>query len=517
MQSYKHVVIVGIDGAGSFFRQAETPNIDRIFKGGALTYNMRVTSPTSSCPSWASCLHGVNPEHHGLIENYFVETFPYPEKAAKYPSFLKVVKAALPDSTAAAVYQWIGINGLVEDDAGIFKRRAGDKDARDFLVNEYLKDGTPTVLYVHLGYVDSRGHVFGYGSPEHLNEIKICDGYVGDIYNALIENGTLDDTLFIVTSDHGGIDHDGHGGLTDDEKYAILALVGKTVEPNGVPQNAEIRDVAAIVLKALGIEQPDVYTARVPDGVFKGVSGLQRPKYYDPDSPRLHYPAPTRDTVSFVKGNIDKPLSHYFSFDGKLNGFTPHGDLKYTDGYFGEALMLDDGYISLDGFDVGCEDLTLAVWLKTPSCHEDSPLFSNRKITKDNTESGFTLSFVRNTYVCPAMHHLQLDIILGGKRFSLDCEMADNYQYGWVHLVLVIDRKHSTVSIYQDFELKAKATAWLLRYPHPLRQNTTCLSMAQDITGTHPYKVGLEVDELLIFPAALSDNDVCALKEFYPK
>ena len=36
--AYKHVVIVGIDGAGRFVEQADTPEFDRIFKNGALTY-----------------------------------------------------------------------------------------------------------------------------------------------------------------------------------------------------------------------------------------------------------------------------------------------------------------------------------------------------------------------------------------------------------------------------------------------------------------------------------------------
>ena len=35
---YKHVVILGVDGGGTGFREADTPNLDRIFENGSVTY-----------------------------------------------------------------------------------------------------------------------------------------------------------------------------------------------------------------------------------------------------------------------------------------------------------------------------------------------------------------------------------------------------------------------------------------------------------------------------------------------
>ena len=87
--SYKYAVIVGVDGAGSFYpnvtKQADgtyaenqngtslTPRMDEIFKNGAVTHTMRVASPTASSVSWMSALHGVKPENHGNTENITVE------------------------------------------------------------------------------------------------------------------------------------------------------------------------------------------------------------------------------------------------------------------------------------------------------------------------------------------------------------------------------------------------------------------------------------------------------------
>ena len=51
---YKHVVIIGVDGAGAFFKQANTPNIDFIFMDGAVTYEAITSTPSISAHSWAS-------------------------------------------------------------------------------------------------------------------------------------------------------------------------------------------------------------------------------------------------------------------------------------------------------------------------------------------------------------------------------------------------------------------------------------------------------------------------------
>ena len=215
MADYKHVIVIGVDGAGAFFRDADTPNIDRIFENGAKTYNMRSISPTSSCPCWMSCLHGVLPEHHGIIENYFVERFPLPDTVSRYPSFLKLAKERFPDMDAAAIYDWIGINGIVEDGAGITKQKFHDAPLADYIVNDYLVNNVPSVLFIHFGTTDTKGHLEGYGSEAHLEQITVTDGYIGRIYDKLEELGMADDTLFIVTTDHGGTM----------ERYAHLAYL----------------------------------------------------------------------------------------------------------------------------------------------------------------------------------------------------------------------------------------------------------------------------------------------------
>lgn len=522
MGDYKHVVILGADGAGAFFRNTETPNIDRIFRDGAVTYDMRVTAPTSSCPSWMSFFHGVNPEHHGLIENYFVEYFTYPSAQFKYPSFMKVVRDARPDADLAALYAWIGINGIVEDDAGIFKKHIADDNIPAFMRDEYLKDNMPTVLYVHFGRTDSAGHMYGYGSPEHLNQITLTDGYIGEIYDTLVERGMIDDTLFIVTSDHGG-SAKWHGGLTDEEKYVMFAAAGRTVEQGGVPQSMEIRDVASVVLYAFGIEQPSNYTSRVPSGLFAGVAACERPVYYDEGSPRYHVPEQTRDTCGFIEKNLGKRPVKYYSFDnGDLGDLVAHDSVSFGEGYFGTAVVLDDGYLTLDDFPLDKTSFTLAAWVKTPSPHCQEPIFANNPVKFFAGEpyretDGFVLALTRNTYVLPAIHTTHLAIAANGKPFTVEAAMPTDFPLGWIHIAMVVDRESGIASIYHDFKLVAKNLAWGVKKDVALSGVKPGLVIGQDGPETFEHKCGLSLDEVLFFDSALTTEDMEKLASYYGK
>ncbi|MBP5622488.1 MAG: alkaline phosphatase family protein, partial [Thermoguttaceae bacterium] len=72
-----HVVVIGVDGGGAFFKQADTPNLDRIFENGAVSYEVITSKPTISAQCWGSMLHGVTPEFHGLT-NGIVSSTPFP-------------------------------------------------------------------------------------------------------------------------------------------------------------------------------------------------------------------------------------------------------------------------------------------------------------------------------------------------------------------------------------------------------------------------------------------------------
>ncbi|MHB1152963.1 MAG: alkaline phosphatase family protein [Eubacteriales bacterium] len=274
---YKHVIVVGIDGAGSFFREAETPVFDRIFQNGAVTYHALASNPTISAECWGAMLLGVGPKVHKLT-NSIVSSTPYPHDSA-VPSLFRRIREAMPDAELGSFCDWNPITyGIVEDNIGV----THDTDRDTVLttrITEYIKAKKPVFLFIQMDSADGAGHSFGYGSPEHLKRIGEVDVLIGDIYDAVRQTGMLDDTLFCVIADHGGTPFNGkgagHGGWSDAEKYVTFAAAGKTVSHCEI-EEMNVRDLAAIVLYALNISAPEFceggWTSQIPGGMFKDSS-----------------------------------------------------------------------------------------------------------------------------------------------------------------------------------------------------------------------------------------------------
>lgn len=280
-RKYSHIIVIGVDGAGSWFKIADTPFFDKIFENGAVTYNALSSKPTISAECWGSMLIGVGPEVHRLT-NKRVTVLPYPVWS-KHPTVFRRIRKAYPKAELGAYCEWNPINkGIVEKGLGVEKKTAKDKEMTPLICN-YIYEKKPDFLFVHFDSVDGAGHSNGYGTPQHISAIEEVDKLLGNVYSAVKGAGILDDTLFIVIADHGGT-NDGkgkgsHGGWTDEEKYVTFAAVGKNIK-SGEIKEMNIRDLAAIVLYAMGIEAPDFdekgWTSQIPKGLFADYEGEYR-------------------------------------------------------------------------------------------------------------------------------------------------------------------------------------------------------------------------------------------------
>lgn len=281
--AYKHVFIVGIDGAGTFFEKDYMENFHRIFADGAVKYGARTETKTDSGPNWTSILTGVSYFKHGA-ENGVVGG-EQKRVFRRYPSIFKLVHEAMPDAALASINNWGAINvGIVEDDLGATKISVGpDRATVDAIVDYFNAGNAPALFFTQLDEVDAAGHAHGSASAEYEAAMKAADGYIGAIYDCLAANGLLDDGLFIVTADHGHRETGGHGRFSKIESYSTIAVSGKTVMPGGtMDRDVKLRDVAAVSLYALGVKPTEwSFSARVPGGLFADVKGQLRPYHGD--------------------------------------------------------------------------------------------------------------------------------------------------------------------------------------------------------------------------------------------
>ena len=280
-RKFSHVIVIGVDGAGSWFRDADTPNFDRIFENGAVTYNALSSKPTISAECWGSMLIGVGPEIHGLT-NEIVSTVPY-DVNSPFPSLFRRIREAYPDAVLGSYCDWNPITyGIVENNIGVSHDTAHDTELTP-IVCDYIRKNKPDFLFIHFDSVDGAGHSTGYGLPAFIDRIHEVDKLIGDVYSATEKADMLKETLFVVIADHGGANNENnkgsHGGWTDGEKYVTFAAAGKGVNKTEI-EVMNIRDLAAIVLYAMGIEPPGFdekgWTAQIPEGLFADYKGEYR-------------------------------------------------------------------------------------------------------------------------------------------------------------------------------------------------------------------------------------------------
>ncbi len=277
--TYKRVVIFGVDGAGGYFGEGNVPQFQRVFGGGAYTYEGISQYKTVSAHNWTSMMHGVMYQKH-LVTNEIAATSHYIND--KYPSFFKVYANNHPDATCASIVSWKPINyGIIEEGIkGMTKLSAADyvekganqkqKDEKVMeLATKRIAEHDDAILFLHFDNVDHMGHTYGYGSKEYAESISTVDGYIGRIYDAYVQAGRADDTLFILVSDHGHRVTGGHGQNNSTERNVTFAVNGaKGNIIDGRMGKFVTQDLAAVVLYALGETQPDTWQARIPYGVF---------------------------------------------------------------------------------------------------------------------------------------------------------------------------------------------------------------------------------------------------------
>lgn len=276
---YDRVVLIGVDGAGSWFERCDTPAFDRIFAAGSVTYEGWSQYPTISAENWTSMLHGVRCQKHG-VNNKKADARPYTDE--RYPSVFKIYAERHPEAQFYAACSWAPINkGIIEDLPAVTKVSGGpiEGDTYETMADGVVMDAVltqladpafdPKIMFIHLDEVDGYGHHYGSNAAQYRDAIETVDVYIGQIYDACCARGWRDDTLYMVVSDHGHRITTGHGTNTKREWEVTVAVTGNLGNIRaGKPGKVVTQDVASIVLYALGEKQPEGFDGRVPYGMF---------------------------------------------------------------------------------------------------------------------------------------------------------------------------------------------------------------------------------------------------------
>lgn len=274
----KHLVVVGVDGLSpDGILHADAPNLKRLREQGAWTFHARGVMPTSSSPNWASMIMGAGPEQHGVTSNDW-ETNKFDiaptvkGPGGIFPTIFSVLREQKPGCTLAVYHDWDGFGRLVERQmVDVVEHPQGPTNTVRRAV-EFFKSRKPTLTFIHLDHVDHAGHESGHGTPEYYASVAVADKLIGEVIMAIQEAGLKQDTLLLVTADHGGKGK-GHGGATLGEIEIPWIIAGPGIRA-GYEIKAPVNtyDTAATIAFVFGLKQPEAWIARPVREAFKAAS-----------------------------------------------------------------------------------------------------------------------------------------------------------------------------------------------------------------------------------------------------
>ena len=270
-----HVIVIGLDGWGTWCMETgEAPFIKAMMKEGCYTLDKRTVLPSSSGPNWAAMMNGTPVEATGIISNNATPDFKplFLTEHNAQPTFFHVLKQERPEAETGVICEWGDFLNYADTLCLDYALRIHEpEEFPDAVVEEsvkYIVEKKPVICFIHIDALDHKGHAFGQGSLEYYEELTLVDERVHQIVEGVKKAGIYDDSIIILTSDHGHYGT-GHGGTTMLEMETPFVIWGK-----GVKKNHEIKetvleyDIAATVAKVFHLTVPQSWRG-IPMDVFE--------------------------------------------------------------------------------------------------------------------------------------------------------------------------------------------------------------------------------------------------------
>jgi len=209
---YEHVILIVVDGVRSdILVGANTPNIDNLTASGSFTWNAWTVRPSNTITAIPSIFTGATREVHRVTDwdgEIYAETF------------VEVFEeAGLP---CAIVGEDPILGGYSATYSTNYYSHPQAEEHFMTLAIDLLRENDFYFVTVYNPVPDHMGHQYGHSSPEYREAIEDADYHIGRLVENLKELGVYEDTLIVITPDHGmtGRSH-GRGYATDMRVFSV--------------------------------------------------------------------------------------------------------------------------------------------------------------------------------------------------------------------------------------------------------------------------------------------------------
>jgi len=258
----KRVILLNIDGCSlKKFLQVKKPYFEKLTKQGVFFQNGAATVYRGlTNPAFASILTGTVPKIHGVTDNNLGS---------------RVKTRALPDIVKTIIYGCVHMEQFAKKQWQVRVVSLPKYGFRaDNLVLKWLKNDIVSnrarLFVADLSSVDMAGHAYGSYSKEYLFQIKRADRLIGSFINWLKAKKYWQDSLVIISSDHGMKIIDHTYLLFSEEKWVPLFFCGGLAKAGILfKSQPSIMDIAPTISYALGVDYPKKMKARVLKEIFR--------------------------------------------------------------------------------------------------------------------------------------------------------------------------------------------------------------------------------------------------------
>jgi arylsulfatase A-like enzyme/Flp pilus assembly protein TadD len=312
----RHLVVVTIDTLradrlGAYGnRTVATPNLDRIAQQGALALHTSAHVPLTR-PSHISLFTGLYPNEHGIRDNVappLAKDVPLladllQQRGFKTAAFVSSIVLSKQSGLSRGFGVYSDRFDVGEDDARFLNtiQKRGDQATDEAIAWLRAPGNERRFAWIHLydphdPYEPPEPYASRYAGRLYDGEVAYSDELVGRLDTALGDAGLRDDTILLVTSDHGeGLDEHGeavHGFFVYETTLHVPLLVRGPGITAGTRVGAVTRtiDVMPTALELLGLAAavPKV-SGRSLAAAFRGAPLEDEPAFAESLVPLVHY------------------------------------------------------------------------------------------------------------------------------------------------------------------------------------------------------------------------------------
>jgi len=250
----KHLVFIGLDGWGGIFvPKANMPTVKHMMYRGAWTIDAQSVMPSTSWPNWSSLFCGAPPEQR-IAENF--------------PSIFTLIKKNKQTEKQVLFYEWAELDKICSNETAE-KIEISSNIESVKKIAAYIIEQKPFFTAVAFDDPDHAGHTKGWGSKAYYSRLKELDSLIAIIEQAVKSAGIYDDTVFVLSADHGGSGF-GHGFDSPNHRKIPMIFYGNGIKKGfRILTPIDIYDITPTMAALLGLNIPPEWTGRIIHEIFK--------------------------------------------------------------------------------------------------------------------------------------------------------------------------------------------------------------------------------------------------------